>query len=241
MIFGSGCGSQIADLTDDQRQQVGEYAAFTLLRYDAESRSRLVDYSEVEAADEALRRAEEAAKQAEEAKRRETEEAKPAGTYDSEGKLVEVVDSNADTAVQVSMEEFLGLSSGVSLTYEGYTLQDSYPEEADISDYFVVDAAEGKKFVVLWYSLSNGSGLDESINFLSDSVSFKCKVNDEVTVTALVTMLSDDMATLQTDLKPGEGTDCVLIFEVKESVADSVESLVVRMSKPGSEWENKVL
>ena len=48
-----GCGSEIAEMTDEQQAQVGEYAAFAMLRYDAEHRSRLVDYSEVEAADEA--------------------------------------------------------------------------------------------------------------------------------------------------------------------------------------------
>ena len=56
-----GCGSQIAEMTEEQQAQVGEYAAFAMLRYDAEHRSRLVDYSEVQAADEAKRLAEEAA------------------------------------------------------------------------------------------------------------------------------------------------------------------------------------
>ena len=53
-----GCGSQIAEMTEEQQAQVGEYAAFAMLRYDAEHRSRLVDYSEVEAADELFARLE---------------------------------------------------------------------------------------------------------------------------------------------------------------------------------------
>ena len=62
MLFFGGCKSEIAEMTDEQQQQVGEYAAFAMLRYDAEHRSRLVDYSEVVAADEAARiAAEEAA------------------------------------------------------------------------------------------------------------------------------------------------------------------------------------
>ena len=60
-LFMGGCGSEIAEMTDEQQTQIGEYAAFAMLRYDAEHRSRLVDYSEVEAADEAKRLAEEAA------------------------------------------------------------------------------------------------------------------------------------------------------------------------------------
>ena len=73
VLFG-GCASEIAELTPEQQQQVGEYAAFAMLKYDAEHRSRLVDYSEVEAADEKARLAQEAAEAAEAARLLETGE-----------------------------------------------------------------------------------------------------------------------------------------------------------------------
>ena len=241
MLFG-GCKSEIAEMTDEQQQQVGEYAAFAMLRYDAAHRSRLVDYSEVVAADEAARLAEEAAAAAELARQTETGENSDE-TLDPEGNPVQIIDNTSDPNegyVSDTMEDFLELDSGMLLSYKGYTIQSSYPEDADVSDYFVVEATSGKKFLVLWYSLYNGSGSDSNVNFLSDNISFKCKVDDEVTATALVTMLGDDMSTLQTSLRDNEEIDCVLIFEIDQDVADRLDSIVLRLTKPGADWERKL-
>ncbi len=242
VLFFGGCKSEIAEMTDEQQQQVGEYAAFAMLRYDAEHRSRLVDYSEVVAADEAARLAEEAAAAAELARQTETAE-NPDETLDPEGNPVEVIDNTTDNDegyVSDTMEDFLELPSGLLLSYKGYTIQSSYPEDADVSEYFVVEATSGKKFLVLWYSLYNGSGMSTDINFLSDNISFKCKVNDEVTMTALVTMLGDDMSTLKCSLRDNEEIDCVLVFEIDEEVASNINNIVLKLSKPGSDWERKL-
>ncbi len=234
-----GCGSEIANLTDEQQQQVGEYAAFTMLRYDADHRSRLVDYSEVEAADESARIAEEARLAAEEAKKEETE------TPDNKDNDQNVIDKTSDIPEENyqsdTMEDFLDLTPGMLLSYKGYTIQGSYPEDNDISEYFVVEAGAGKKFLVLWYTLYNGSGTSQEVNFLSDNIAFKSKVNGEINATALVTMLNDDMSTLQTSLSDNEEIDCVLIYEIDESAADNLESIIVKLSKSGANWERQVL
>lgn len=241
MLFFGGCKSEIAEMTDEQQQQVGEYAAFAMLRYDAEHRSRLVDYSEVIAADEAARIAAEEAAAAELARQTETGEGED--TDDADGNPVEIIDNTSDADegyVSDTMEDFLELPSGLLLSYKGYTIQSSYPEDADVSDYFVVEATSGKKFLVLWYSLYNGSGTDASINFLSDNISFKCKVDEEVTATALVTMLGDDMSTLKADLKDNEEIDCVLIFEIDQEVASDLNTIILKLSKPGADWQRKL-
>ena len=235
----SGCTSEIAELTPEQQQQVGEYAAFAMLKYDAEHRSRLVDYTEVEAADEKARLIEEARAAAELARQIETgESSKPEGTYDSNGNPVEVIDS---TKPSMTMEEFLGLPSGMVLDYKGYTVQGSYPEEADVSEFFAVDATPGKKFVVLWYTLYNGTGSDQHINFLSDDIAMRGRINDSLNVTALVTLLDADMATLDKVVKKGEEIECVLIYEIDQDSALNLNSIVVKLVKDGSDWERKVL
>ena len=238
VAFG-GCASEIAELTPEQQQQVGEYAAFAMLKYDAEHRSRLVDYTEVEAADEKARLIEEARAAAELARQIETgESSKPEGTYDSNGNPVEVIDS---TKPSMTMEEFLGLPSGMVLDYKGYTVQGSYPEEADVSEFFAVDATPGKKFVVLWYTLYNGTGSDQHINFLSDDIAMRGRINDSLNVTALVTLLDADMATLDKVVKKGEEIECVLIYEIDQDSALNLNSIVVKLVKDGSDWERKVL
>lgn len=43
MLSMTACGNEIPNLTEEESQRVGEYAAVTLLKYDANNRSRLVD------------------------------------------------------------------------------------------------------------------------------------------------------------------------------------------------------
>ena len=43
MLSMTACGNEIPDLTEEESQRIGEYAAVTLLKYDANNRSRLVD------------------------------------------------------------------------------------------------------------------------------------------------------------------------------------------------------
>ena len=237
----TGCGSQIADLSDEQTRQVGEYAAFTMLRYDAEHRSRLVEYSEVVAADEA------AAARAERERERAEKEAAEAqtppreGTYDSDGNQVEVVDVSGGRYFEGTMEDFLELSNGMLLTYKNYEISRSYEGDSDFGGSFSLDATDGKTLLILHYSLYNGSGADSEVNFLSDNIAFKCKVNNEVTNTALVTMLPEDMTTLQTTMRDNESRDLVLIYEIGESVGAKIDSIVLRLSKTGSEFEKKLL
>jgi len=51
MFVLSGCGSDFPDLTADEQQVIGEYAATLLMKYDANNRSRLMSREEVEAAE----------------------------------------------------------------------------------------------------------------------------------------------------------------------------------------------
>ena len=49
LILGlSGCGSQIPDMTDEQREAISQYAVDLLLKYDTSQPSRLVDLGQLE-------------------------------------------------------------------------------------------------------------------------------------------------------------------------------------------------
>ena len=107
----TGCGNQIPDLTEEQAQKIGEYAALTLLKYDTNHQSRLVDEAVVEEYEEKLE--EEALK----------ESAEPTPTPEPEGMdpvadtpVVEREEDAVVSEVIVTMEECLGLPGGVAVT-----------------------------------------------------------------------------------------------------------------------------
>ena len=217
LLLVTGCGNAIPDMSADVEQKVGEYAGVVMLRYDANHRSRLVELPPEEPVVE---------EPVEEEPEPEVQEEEPPVEEESS---VTVIDNTTEAEPEnLSPEEFLNLPEGMSLIYQGYSLENSYPSDDSTDSFFTLDASSGKKLIVLYYDLYNQSGADQSINFLGDGYAFKVKVNGNVTRTALVTMLMDDMSTYMGTIADGNGEQLVLIFEEDENVEISSLELIIK-------------
>ena len=226
MLSMTACGNEIPDLTEEESQRVGEYAAVTLLKYDANNRSRLVDPEMVIAKleKEAAREATKAAQEEEKA-----EETGSTGT-------TEVTMPTAQEDITASMEEFFGLPEGVSITYEDYMVTDSYPEDGATDEYFALDASTGKKLLVLRFCLTNGTEQEEKMDLLNTNSRYIITVNDSIRANALTTMLPNDMSTYEETLEPGQSQELVLLLEVNEDVAGAVQTIALRLKNASNEY-----
>lgn len=210
----SGCGeNQIPEMTAEELQMVGEYAAITLMKYDASRRSRLVELPE-ENVSETI----------------EPEEAPEPG-------VPSVTEPEQNTAASVSreetaessytMEEVMGLPEGLSVSYQDYELCDYYPHDEEGS-YLSVQAVSGKKLLVLHFSIINGSGEEKSVDLLSGDTAYWITVNGDAPRRALGTMLLDDMTTYSDTVPGGSNAEVVLIVEIEENTEPVSVSLKLK-------------
>lgn len=215
--FLAGCGSQMPDMTKEQEKAVGEYAAILLLQHDANNRSRLVDLSLVET---------EAAKPEKE----EPEEEQAAAEEGTSAETIPVTEvkqeGNADVG---SMEAFWDLPAGVTIAYQEEKICESYPEEASGAGYFSLDAAEGKKLLVLQFQISNQSEEDEDICLMHPGAVYKVKVNGN-TYNALTTMLMNDMTTYIDTLKAHETQEVVMLAEIAAEQLENVSDISLKLT-----------
>ena len=225
MLGMTACGNAIPDMTEADMQAVGEYAAITLMRYDIDQKSRLVDLELVAQAEalrreqaeaEALRQEQEAAAAQEEAGMRPTENTPVIGT-----------DGLPEEIKPISMEEVLNLPEGVTITYREMLVCDSYPE-AD-GNFFSMSASNGNRFIVLKFDLYNGSGQDQYIDILSQGAVFNIIANGNFTRRALTTMLADDITSYKDTVAAGGSVELVAVMEAESSVADNVSSLGITL------------
>lgn len=214
LIFGlAGCGeNQIPELTDDQVQTMGEFTAITLMRYDANHRSRLVDYSLLMETPEP------------EIEPEPVETPKPAGMDPVDD--TPVINGNNPADAPASIEEMLDFPEGVSATYLGYALYDSYPEGEEA---FAIQSTEGNKLLVLSYSITNASGQDQLVDLLHLKPEFRLTVNGNYTRRALMTMLENDFSTYMETLTAGADTTVVLVIEVDEENAENITSISLNL------------
>lgn len=226
----TACGNEIPELTEEESQRIGEYAAVTLLKYDANSRSRLVDPEIVIAKLE-----KDAAKEAGRQENAQTEE-QPAGTTASETETP-VAQEKAVT----SLEDFFGLAEGVTLTYRDYQIADSYPEDGSADEYFALDASAGKKLLVLNFELTNGTDLEENVDLLSTATRYIITVNDSTRGNALTTMLPNDMSTYVETMSPGEMQGLVLLLEVNEELTNTIQNISLQLKNASNEYTIQAL
>lgn len=218
MIFMTGCGSVMQEVTDEQMNLIGEYAAVQLLKYDANSRSRLVD-SELMEKEEKRQAAWEAAREKEPAST-----PKPEGMGATDDTPIVGVGTIENQGI-ATLEEYYDLPQGLSLTYSGYQVCESYPQEGE--GVFSLDASEGKKLLVLSFRIENATENEQAVDLFSRAGQHKITVNGDYTRTALTTMLLNDISTYENTLLANSGEELVLLVEVEQAVANNITSIVV--------------
>lgn len=227
----TGCGNAIPDMTSQQEELVVEYAADVLLKHSKNYDSKLVELSVVREAEEREAAMQQAVRQA----AREEEQAEKENTEKEDTSSdVEVIDNTGEAAVQnpSSIEDFLKLDS-VKFTYSGYETDSLYPQQGE-ELFFVMNATEGNKLLVLKFQTENLSDTETALDIAQSETRFKIVVNG-VEKNALTTMLLNDLPYYQGTLGPKESQELVLICEVPEEEEISSLSLIMRGAENATE------
>lgn len=219
--FATGCGNKIPEMTEQQQELIVEYAAGTVLKYDKNYESKLVELTLEENVES------EPAKE-EEISASENEEVV------NESEDVTVIDNTEAVTTVASIEEFLQIDS-VAITYTGYETYDMYPENNESSElFFFMNATQGNKLLVLKFNIENFSGAEKEVNIAQSNVRFKVVV-DGVEKNALMTMLLNDLAYYNGVLAAGESTELVLICEVPVEQSENISSLALVLKNVDNE------
>lgn len=222
-----GCGeNQIPELTDEQTQLLGEFTAFTLMRYDANHRSRLVDYTLLMTTPDPEQTPEPVP----------TKE--PGGMDPVDNTTVIGANGQAGSSGNGSIKETLNLPEGIDVTFHDHALYNRYPEG---DAYFGMTATEGRKLLIINASISNTSGQDQAVDLLHMAAEFRITVNGDFTRRALLTGLESDLSTFEGTVLVGANVETVLVIEVDESLAENITSISVNIKNDLNECTIQVL
>lgn len=226
------CGCDLfaqLDLSEEESGLIAEYAAGLLRKYDTNSKLKELVTDEAEPVEETL---EEAAEEpSEELPEEPVEEAKEEPDFFdiTEG----ITDTNSDgepvyeneTEVSISSISELVNTPDCDISYLGYELCDKYPDNADNEWLISMAAADGKKLCVLDFEITGNSGGDVVCNILDSGKSYRLIVNGSEKINESVTVLMDSFSQFNEVIPAGESKKAVLIFELDNELADSINSL----------------
>jgi len=263
----SGCAS-IPDMSDEQSEMVSEYAAALMLKYDSENHSRLVSidnyinrYNEQIMANqtaeekyyEEIAKEQEAAQKEEENRREETIQQEQASAEysnsstpsESANESSSESNSNSETVVVVdnaqpfdditSISDYIGLS-GFDISYVGFSVVGSYGDTKD----FAYPVPDGKKLLVLQFSVKNLNNSNNNLDVMKSMVSFKCSVNGDKYISIGTDLSDGNLAYASGDsFSAGETRQYVLIGEIDSNIMPS--SLYLKLESPSKKAIVKIL
>jgi len=209
------------NLTEEESALITEYAAGILIKHDKYA-GRLADDWEIIYADEKAAKLEAAAaeyKERQEALAAQEEEAKAQEQGNGEEPIQEPVQTPF-----AGIASFCGVE-GFEINYTDYTICDSYPEEDSDSAFFAMDATEGNQLLVLRFIAENLTAEDKELDMLGRNIRFRINVNGDDEKSALSTLLLDDLASYREVIPAQTGVQLVLIREIPNEVAASVDSI----------------
>ncbi len=217
-IVTSGC-TQVIDLTEDETRLVAEYAADLLLSYDRGYTDRLKEGEE--------EHLEEASTQ-EDAQSETTTEVvtEEEATQGSESQTTEV------TTVQGTSQDIAEIAGvqGTSITYKDYEIVDQYPTGDNANEAVQVDAPEGSRLLVVHFVVKAVSDQPVDVSLMDQSIDYKLLCNDTLAAKPMLTILTNDLATLETTATPGQDSDAVLIFQISKDMVDQLNTMQLHVT-----------
>lgn len=124
--------------------------------------------------------------------------------------------------VSIEASSLQHIANGATVEYTGYSVRNAYP---DSQTQGAVSAAYGDKLLVANFTIHNLTGDTIRFNTASLNPQFKLLINGDVQGFTMVTMIANDLSGMDAQIAPGGHTEAVLLMEVPEDLAKSVDTL----------------
>lgn len=224
-----GCGLFASTgLNDNDEELVAEYAAGVLMRYSADKKGGFGNPKPTPKPTEAPQELPEP--EPERDNEPDAEELNDTPKENEAGSDVSEVSDN--TAVKGPVPALNGAAlcdaigiNGFDISYEGYEIADIYPKSDGKDLTFSMQAAPGKKLIILHLDVLNPDSAEKVCSVLDQSVKFRILVNGTERINEQMTILLNDLKSYNETIGAGEKNDTVLVFEADAPVTGNINSL----------------
>lgn len=194
----TGC-ADIKNLSEEQENEIAEYAAGVLLQNSDKYSYRLITKEEKEVTETPTPTPTSAAAQASDAPQESQPEQTKAAPEDSKK--------------EVSLDDLYHLK-GVSILYTSYRLADKYGSSQ-------IRAEQGKKLLVAEFSLKNNSGAKKKVKLIDRrKITYQLNV-DGTTYSPQISLLENQLDYLETVIAKGKSQKAVLVFQVDKNATNA--------------------
>lgn len=207
----TGCGVELTELTESEREKIINYSAHVVNEFNTRQHKGYIALSKESL--ETLDNTEQP-----------EEELKP-----EEGNPGEENQSGTVTEKNLAMTQALGID-GLIVDGLNYKVTDEYGQ----GTVFNLLPSDGNRFLVLECKLKNTRAQETAVDIYGRKLEFTIDINKGgAGASSLITILENDLSTLSETFAANSEKAVVLLFEIPQSVADSIENMSLNV-KNGS-------
>lgn len=222
-----GCQTALYEMTEEEENIIVRYAAYVLAKHNIYQKDGMV------AVNPELLEPEEKDSEIPIDTSEETETENDSEDVQQENSSQDIAEAPQNQPENsVSLAEAVGYDGQLQITYTGFLVTDNYQE----GKVYSLDAHSGYHFVVAQFTMENISGASLDVNVMSQNVTFRLSYDGSKWVKEDVTLLLTDLSTYTGTLGIGESVDLVLLFEVPQEKASSIEALSFSVDKDGESY-----
>jgi hypothetical protein len=215
-----GCGTPLYTLTDDEENLIVSYAAYALAESNVYQEDGMTNAQLP--AEEETQEQQVVSSESTDTSEQENSEASSSATTESTG-----VNQNEET---VSLAAAIGQGSGLSVSYKGYQVQDSYQEV----NYYAVDPDVGKRLVVMKFKIKNPTDQDIELDTVSLDNTFYASFDGEDSIKETVSFGAQSLSFYDGVIKAGKSKTAVLLFQLPEEEADQFSTVDLMVQLDGT-------
>lgn len=217
-----GCSS-VKELTDEETRLIAEYAGDLLLKYD-------LNY--VDRVNEGNKAAEELAAEGTEnlstetiTEQESTEAITTEAGKDISGRIEQDTSGDSEGSVGTisDIAKIAGVD-GVSIKYKDYIITDQYPSQEE-DNFINIDASEGYQLLVVRFTVENTTEEVTNVSLMDRGLNYRIVCNGSKAANPMLTILMNDLGTLEMSVNPDETQDAVLVFQISDDMKDALESI----------------
>lgn len=212
VFFLAGCNN-VKDLTDEETKLIAEYAADLLLKYDLNYVDR------IDEGDKAVQTmtTDETTTEQKDSPEATTEEPEDKNVNDSTIAKEQPVGSESDIAKIAGVKD-------VSIKLKDYQIVEQYPA-TDEEEFIHIEASAGYQLLVIRFKVQNTAEDVVNISLMDKQLDYHIVCNGANAAKPMLTILMNDLGTLETAVQPGEEQEAVLIFQISDDMKEQLESV----------------
>ncbi len=221
----TGCIDAMPELTAEQSDIITEYAAGVLLKYSSNYNYKIADEEEVLAAMAARQEAVEPETAAEtepetdivQAEGEANQNTSPTeAETETEAEQIQFV-ADLDFAAELGIDDLI-------IRYQSFEICSAYPGD---NTGFSVDAAQGKKLLVMHFDMEGLPEEDVDCNLFDYEIKMRVNINDTGSTSVLSTLIPNDLGTYMDIVPAGEIVDVVAVAEIDDMTAEEIQTLTL--------------